>query len=71
MKPSLTTLSLSITLAAVPFGCPAGTVDFAEYDGVYTDNNAVPVDLAPLGLPEGITARWTGWALTPGPGTPP
>ena len=51
-------------MAVTPLASQAGTVTFAEYDGLA--NNAVipppPAD-PPQGLPDGVTAVWTGLLL--------
>ena len=60
MKRSLTSTLLAAGLAAFPLSSPGGTITFAEFDGL-GDNAAIPSD--PQGLPDGITAVWTGFLL--------
>ncbi len=64
-KKTLRKLLCAAALAAAPVGLQADTITFAEYDGVYGDDAAIPAatDQRPYGVPDGITASWTGFAL--------
>jgi len=60
MKQLFTSLLYMATLAVLPVGSQAGTITFAEFDGL-ADNAAIPTP--PEGLPDGVTAVWTGLLL--------
>ncbi|RME95850.1 MAG: hypothetical protein D6766_02205, partial [Verrucomicrobia bacterium] len=51
-------------------GLQAGTITFAEYEGM-SQNSAIPSDPPPSGLPEGVTATWSGFLLSTNPGDTP
>jgi len=61
MKPLIASITLSL-VAALPSPMFAGTVTFAEFDGM-GNNSALPADVAVEGLPSGITATWNGVLL--------
>ncbi|HEY5914174.1 MAG TPA: hypothetical protein VJA21_26600 [Verrucomicrobiae bacterium] len=60
MKTPLLPLLFASVLAVGSCGSFAGTVTFAEFDGL-ANNAAIPTP--PQGLPPGITATWTGFLL--------
>ena len=65
MKPpklSLGSLVFAAALTAVSVRTQAGTVTFAEYEG-QVNGAAIPIDQLPVGLPDGMTASWTGFLL--------
>lgn len=53
---------LAAALAAVAVRSQAGTITFAEYDGL-ANNTAIPIAQLPQGVPDGVTASWTGFLL--------
>ena len=60
MKRKIPILIAAAALAAFVPTAHAGTVTFAEFDGL-GDNAAIPTP--PQGLPAGVTATWTGLVL--------
>jgi Bacterial TSP3 repeat len=60
MKKSILPLLCASALTAIPGSSFAGTITFAEFDGL---GNDAPLPSPPQGLPPGITATWTGFAL--------
>lgn len=60
MKKSILPLLLASVLTAIPGSSLAGTITFAEFDGL---GNDAPIPSPPQGLPPGITATWTGFLL--------
>src|SRR5690348_15384270 len=54
--------SLAAALATLSLNVHAGTITFAEYDGMANDS-VIPIDSLPTGLPDGVTATWTGFLL--------
>ena len=53
---------LAALLAAISVSAQAGTVTFAEFDGM-GNNSAIPADPPVQGLPDGITVSWVGLLL--------
>jgi hypothetical protein len=60
MKIIFCSVCAAAALAGLPLGSQAGIVTFAEFDGTADD---APLSSAPEGLPDGITATWTGFLL--------
>jgi hypothetical protein len=61
-KKALRTLLLAAAMAAVSASSQAGTITFEEYVGMANDT-AIPLDQLPQGLPDGVTASWSGFLL--------
>ncbi len=59
-KQTFRSVLFAAAVAAVPIGSQAGTITFADFDGT-ADNTAIPTP--PAGLPDGMTASWTGLPL--------
>jgi hypothetical protein len=55
-------LLLASAVCALPLVSQAGTITFAEYDGL-ANNAAIPIAQLPEGLPDGVTASWVGFLL--------
>lgn len=64
-------LLVAAAFVALPAISQAGTFHFTEYDGVYADNDPLPFDLLPDGVPDGVTASWTGFAVHSNAGDDP
>lgn len=47
---------------AIPLCAHAQTVTFEEFTG-YADNDPIPAEMPPFGVPDPITATWTGFLL--------
>lgn len=62
MKATYLATTLAVVLMGSPAWLSAETVTFAEYDGM-SNNDPIPEDSLPSGLPDGITATWTGFLL--------
>ena len=61
-KHPIRSILFAAAVAAVPISSQASTITFAEYDGT-ADNSVIPIAQLPAGVPDGVTASWTGFLL--------